>query len=279
MNAAEIAQKLRLRRNGREFRGDCPACGYKNSFAVADGKSGPVFFCASCRDSAGLAAVVLGDRAPTAPCGPAAPDRSDRIEAARRLCESARPIAGTLAARYLAARGLTLPPDPAPALRYLSEARHPSGARLPALIASVRNVAGSVVAIHRTYLSEPGRKAAIDPQRATFGQVAGGAVRLWPVVPELAIAEGIETALAAAALLRLPAWSALSAGNLGDTLALPPEVRAVLIAADNDKPGLAAARAAAVRWKKEGRAVRIATPDRAGADFADLLAERAKVPA
>ncbi len=40
--------------------------------------------------------------------------------------------------------------------------------------------------------------------------------------------------------------------------------------ADGDDPGEAAAREAALRWKREGRSVRIARPPR-GSDFNDLL--------
>ena len=65
----------------------------------------------------------------------------------------------------------------------------------------------------------------------------------------------------------------LSAGNLAKGLALPKEVRAVVIAADPDPPGEVAAQHAARRWRAEGRTVRIARPDREGADFNDLLRE------
>jgi len=74
------------------------------------------------------------------------------------------------------------------------------------------------------------------------------------------IGEGIETAASAGLLLGLPAWAAMSAGNLAKGLLLPPEVRAVVVAADPDRPGRAAADAAAIRWQAEGRRVRTATP-------------------
>ncbi len=51
------------------------------------------------------------------------------------------------------------------------------------------------VAIHRTYLKEPGRKADINPVKAMLGPVAGGAVRLSAGSGPLVVAEGIETAL------------------------------------------------------------------------------------
>lgn len=89
------------------------------------------------------------------------------------------------------------------------------------------------------------------------------------------VAEWIETATATSALLRAPAWAALSVGTLADSLALPPDMTEVIVVADYDAPGHEAVRKAAARWKAEGRTVRIATPDRAGADFNDVLRARA----
>lgn len=276
MNAAEIARRFNMKPNGREFRGACPACGYANSFAVTEGKAGPVWWCASCQDKAALTEVILGTRAAAAPGERRSPSPDpDKLAAPRRVFANSGPVVpGTLASAYLAARlpGVPLPPDLWPVLRFLPDASHPSRARLPAMVAAVRDVAGNLSAVHRTYLAAPGVKAAIDPPRATLGSVAGGAVRLWPMAAELVVGEGIETSLAAAHMLRLPAWAAVSAGNLADALALPAEVRAVVIAADHDPPGIKAARAAAARWRQEGRRVRIATPDRPGADFADMVA-------
>ncbi len=142
------------------------------------------------------------------------------------------------------------------------------------MIALVLGPHGEPLGVHRTYLDNNGRKAAIEPQKASVGPVWGGAIRLDPEAAELVIGEGIETSASAGLLLNLPAWAAISAGNLARGLVLPPDVRAVVIAADNDAPGIAAAEQAAERWKAEGRRVRIVKPDRPGADFADLLAER-----
>ena len=50
-------------------------------------------------------------------------------------------------------------------------------------------------------------------------------------------------------------------------------MRDVIVLADGDDAGEAAARDAALRWKREGRRVRIARPPR-GADFNDLLVSR-----
>jgi hypothetical protein len=83
------------------------------------------------------------------------------------------------------------------------------------------------------------------------------------------IGEGIETCLSAMQATGYPAWAALSTSGL-HSLNLPRGVRDVIVLADGDEPGEAAARDCALRWKREGRRVRIARPP-AGMDFNDLL--------
>jgi hypothetical protein len=144
-------------------------------------------------------------------------------------------------------------------------------------VALVVDVTGKPVAVHRTYLGAGGVKAAMEPPKASKGPVWGGAIRLDPEAPEIAVGEGIESSASAGRLLDLPAWAALSAGNMARGLILPPRVRAVVIAADADEAGQKAAEAAAARWRSEGRRVRIARPDKPGRDFNDILAERVEV--
>ena len=83
------------------------------------------------------------------------------------------------------------------------------------------------------------------------------------------VGEGIETCLAAMQATEHAAWAALSASGLR-TLDLPRDVRDVIVLADGDEPGEAAAQDCARRWKREGRWVRIARPPQ-GMDFNDLL--------
>ena len=185
-----------------------------------------------------------------------------------------------LAGKYLAGRALShLIGNPM--LRYRSDVPHPAGGRYPAMVAVVKNAAGRAIACHRTYLAIDGTKARLEPSKASKGPVWGGAIRLAPVAPEIVIGEGIETAASAGVLLGLPAWAAISAGNLGKGLILPPEVRSVTIAADDDginehghNPGIEAAETAAARWQAEGRKVRIIKPHEPGKDFNDILQAR-----
>jgi putative DNA primase/helicase len=140
------------------------------------------------------------------------------------------------------------------------------------LIALVSAPDGTPLAVHRTFITRDGRKATVEPVKASLGPVWGGAIRLNDHDPRqpLAIGEGIESAGAAGVLLGLPAWAALSAGNMAKGLVLPQEARRVVIAADPDEAGRQAARDAWTRWTAEGREVRVAVPNGAG-DFNDLL--------
>ena len=87
------------------------------------------------------------------------------------------------------------------------------------------------------------------------------------------VGEGIETCLAAMQATGYPAWAALSTSGVA-ALELPDYVREVIVLADGDAAGEAAAHKAAVRWKRERRRVRIAHPGK-GMDFNDMLMGRA----
>ena len=57
------------------------------------------------------------------------------------------------------------------------------------------------------------------------------------------------------------------------SLDLPNDIRDVIVLADGDDAGEAAARDCARRWNRQGRRVRIAHPTR-GMDFNDMLMSR-----
>jgi hypothetical protein len=140
----------------------------------------------------------------------------------------------------------------------------------PALIAGIQDVRVEFAGVQVTGLAADGRdKAPVEVARKTFGPARGGAVRLAPAGEVLVLAEGIETALSVQQATDLPTWAVLGTSNLV-SVALPPGVREVIICADNDEPGVKAARSAAMRFYSEGRNVRIAYPS-AGKDFNDLL--------
>jgi putative DNA primase/helicase len=230
---------------------------------------------------------LLGRRAGSASRIVSAPrhrDDASRIARAMRVWQDSRDGAGTLVPRYLASRGIVLDRWPA-SLRFHPRCPRPKDHAgnllppLPAMVALIEQIEHGPVAVHCTYLRQDGGdKADIENPKAMFGLAAGGAVRfdLPRSGAELAIAEGIETALSVAASCSVPVWAALSAAGIKN-LVLPPEATHVVIAADHDASGTGERRAhdAATRWLAEGRRVRIAMPPEPGTDFNDILRGRA----
>ena len=201
------------------------------------------------------------------------PNQAERSAVALSIWQSTIPADGTPVDAYLASRGLTcsLPPS----LRFHSGLKHPSGGIWPCMVALVtRGDDDMPLAIHRTFLAREGQgKAPVEPAKMMLGPCRGGAVRLGDPGEVLMIGEGIETCLAAMQTTGHPAWAALSTSGLR-ALDLPSCVRDVIVLADGDDPGEAAARDCALRWMREGRRVRIARPPR-GLDFNDMLLGRA----
>jgi hypothetical protein len=197
-------------------------------------------------------------------------DQCRRIAHAREIWKAAEPAAGTLAETYLRARGITIPVPPT--IRFNGALRHgPTSLLLPAMVAAVQGSDRRVVGIHRTYLRADGiGKAGIATPKMSLGAIAGGAVRLGPAGPKIAVAEGIETSLSIAqSCPGLSVWASLSTSGMR-ALVLPDQACEVVLCPDGDASGEEAALAAAKRFVGEGRVVRIARPDR-GADFNDMI--------
>jgi hypothetical protein len=204
------------------------------------------------------------------------PERDASLDIAF-IRDNAAPIQGTVAQRYLEGRGLIIPPD-ADLLFHPDLTHYETRTGFPAMIGLIRNMAGEVVALHRTYLAEqPDKvtKAAIAKPRMMIGKTAGGTVRLGAITAQglLGLCEGIETGLAVMrACPTLPVWAALSTSGM-EQAQLPPEARRIVILADHDPSGagLRAAEATAAKLQLEGREVRIAMPTTPGTDFNDML--------
>lgn len=233
---------------------------------------------------------------PPAPASDA--EAEARRGAARRMWLSGQPVLpGSPVAGYLAGRGIDLAELPRlpGALRFHPELMNRESERAwPAMLAAIVGPDGRHAATHRTWLTpaDGGRwtKAPLRSAKMVLGSFAGGHIPLArgasgaplaqaPAGEAVAIAEGIETGLSVAvALPELRVLSAVSLGNLA-RVALPPAVREVILAADNDvgNPGAERALQRAVdTFVAQGRIVRIARSD-VGKDFNDALtaAERA----
>jgi hypothetical protein len=200
-------------------------------------------------------------------------DEARRTPPFARLWEASAPLGLTSGATWLEAIGLGYLIG-CRDLRFSADCPHPTGVRLPALIAAVRTLDGTLTGVYRVYLASDGTKpAGVDPQRAALGSVMGGAIRLAPIesvltAGELVVGVDIEEAASLAALLRRPAWAAGTPANLAAGIVLLPEVRRAAIIAT---PGDRAARSAWFRFKREGRQVQIATPPPTAASYSEIL--------
>ena len=176
------------------------------------------------------------------------------------LWEGAKP-AHPILTRYLRARGLGL--EPPPTLRVI----YPRGE--PVMVARVEGE-GGLLGLHLTFL-EPDGRGRKEKKLARGSKPKGGAIRLFPLEAgqPLALAEGIETALAVRETTGWPVWATIAAPFMKEVIV--PEVEEVLIAADHDRAGLEAARALARRLIREGRRVRMALPPVEGEDWLDAL--------
>jgi putative DNA primase/helicase len=252
------AKKLRIWRHhgGDVFGYKCARCGIKGG-AGAKGRA----------PSAG--------RFTSAGKPQSATDPAANTPFALALWRRTRPAPGTLVEIYLQARGITMPIPSR--LRFHPHLKHPNGTHWPGAVALVTDATDRAVAVHRTWIAPGGHgKAPIEPVRMSLGPTRGGAVRLVPATTEVVISEGLETGLSIMLATGRPTWAALSAAGIR-ALVLPPTIKSVIIAADNDDAGEGrdAAQEAAQRWLQEGRRVRLALPP-AGQDYNDVLVEGAR---
>jgi putative DNA primase/helicase len=144
--------------------------------------------------------------------------------------------------------------------------------KFPALLAPVVDIHGERVTVHITYLQDGKKIIGRAPRKllsGTHGRV-GCAVRLMPMDGSvLAVAEGIETALAASRLLKLPCWSCLNTSLLS-AFTPPPGVEELIVAVDNDAAGRLAAEKLVLRL---ATLVKVTVREPFLADFAaDLVA-------
>ena len=283
MNAESIARALGGRKAGVGWMARCPVHDdRKPSLSIRHGEDGKVLVrCHAGCEQAQVIAVLRSrgmwqgshphrfDRLSIRPTNRAPTIRDNDALAIWNDASSAQ---GTLVETYLGSRGLQLPLPST--LRFHTGLKHPSGGIWPAMVALVAHgVDGVPLALHRTFFSRDGlSKAPVEPQKMMLGPCRGGSVRLGQPDDLLLVAEGIETALSAMQATGHPAWAALSTSGMR-ALDLPRDVRDVIVLADGDEPGEAAARDCAWRWKREGRRARIARPPW-GMDFNDLLMSR-----
>lgn len=154
----------------------------------------------------------------------------------QKLWDERKSILGTQAAAYLMARAIPVVPGNSvdlgfvPSLPYWGYADAAADepkelGRYPAMLGAIRNVAGELIGLHRTYL-EPGKPSKLSPPgdqarnkaKKVTGRQRGGLIYLSAPAMGLAIGEGIETTQSWYALGRgspdVAIASGISLGNL-----------------------------------------------------------------
>jgi hypothetical protein len=195
---------------------------------------------------------------------------ADRLSKARWLWSKRRPLAGSIAERYLReARGYM---GPLPATLGFLAARGDHG---PAMIATfglasepepgrLAIAASAVRGVHITRLAPDGSgKAGTSTDKIMIGISAGSPIVLAPAndLLGLAVAEGIEDALSVHAATGLGAWAAGAASRL-PALAhtIPAYIESVTILVDDDDAGRRHAGELGVRLQDRGLDVHLVLP-------------------
>lgn len=285
--ALGIDRRFLSRKNG-----PCPMCGGKDRWRFTDLKGKGTWYCNQCLGGNGVALALKYTKLPfrevaerierllgEVAIDPIRTERSDRDNRAflNRLwmAPSGAPIrVDDPVDRWLRGRAVGMQSYPK-CLRACMRVRHsgPPVSWHHAMLAMVSDPSGKPATIHKTYLTPDGKKAAVDKVRMfCAGTVpAGGAVRLTPPAEVLGIAEGIETAFAAAVLFGIPTWAALNAGGL-EKFEPPPETKRLVIFGDNDVNGVGQRATYALAARMASRIdVEPRIPAQANSDWNDAL--------
>ena len=183
--------------------------------------------------------------------------------------------------RYLVHRGLGALKKRPLALRMATLPYFEDGieqGQYPVMLGAVTTPEREIVGLHRTYISEIGRKAPVPcPKKLsrTSGPLTGASIKLFePTIINgkltLGVAEGIETALACYLASGVPTWSCVSASGI-KSFQWPAGLQSLVIFGDNDASGVgqSAARDLAGRAAAAGLECRVLIPQIIGTDWLD----------
>ena len=228
---------------------DCPICGGKKKFRLNEHNGAAMYICVCgsggvfklLQESTGRDFKTLADEIDRVFGNDnreyEAPKVNDRLQNTINRFRQIDKIAGTDGETYLNSRGITQLPTGG--VKFSDKEHHTDeGRNYQALFAIASNEYSEAIQRHITYL-DGSKKADIERNKKMLSlqEYSGSiAVKLFPQRSTLGIAEGIETALSAHQLYKMPVWSALNA-TIMKKFKAPAGVDTLVIYADNDKNG------------------------------------------
>ena len=204
--------------------------------------------------------------------------KRDPTIALKKVARMSTPINFTgSVADYLRSRGINNYPDT------LKEAKlhtWEEGVKLgpfPAMLGLIQDANGAGVSYHITYTNNGEKLKGMTSRKIMppKGTITGAAIRLHDHEGHICLAEGIETALAASQVSKLPAFSVMNAHCMS-TFEPPEDIKAVDIYADNDASfvGQKSAYQLAERLAAKNIKVNILIPPIVGEDWLDYINNR-----
>jgi putative DNA primase/helicase len=268
--------------NGKHQACPIPGCGGKDRARFTDRNGEGKYICGQCGPGDGFELLkkfhgwtykqaadaidkIIGNLPEPKPRAepPRAVDYKDMLH----MWQGVRPIRDEgPAAKYLIGRGISMAAWPK-ALRFAWWQHKPTEQKLPCMVALFRTAQGEPGTLHRTYLAN------VKPRRMFLpgGLPKGGAIRLFDADLCMGIAEGIETALSAALLFRMPVWATTSELMLR-AWQPPPGAKRITIFGDYDRfVGQRAAYELAWRLSREDFHVTVEIPPTPDWDWNDVL--------
>jgi putative DNA primase/helicase len=286
MYAAELAQRLKAIRSGRQWKCRCVAHEDGSpSMIIFDGNDRVQVRClAGCEPIEIISELKrrgLWDQALhyTAPQPTPAKVSHETVmcDRARRLFDEAMLCRGTWAQSYFETREIWTVACGIDDIKFSHNCPREQERR-PAIVVAMRDIHdGQIVAVQRIYLKRDGERIVKDGKPMMMGSAGRAAMMLYPWSARgrvLHISEGLESGLSVMAMDHELVWAMGSCGAIERLPVLFDRVRRLTIWADNDPPGIKAAEACADRWYAAGLQVKIKIPDREGWDPADVWISR-----
>lgn len=270
----------------------CPICGGKDRARFTDMEGNGNYFCNQCGAGNGIQLLmklhgwefkeaarevdkIIGNLPKKNPPGRKPMSASD-LEL-NQVWNTSKPIyPDSVPWKYFHRRGLQVTDLYKLVLRHTPLMRHPNGQRYNVLLAKFCDATGHPQQIMRSYLDEDGNKASAIPHRLWMKRplALGGAIRLGEAAITMGVAEGIESALSAAKLFKMPVWAVTSERMLQNWE--PPQIaRRIYVFGDNDANyvGQTAAYLLAkkITLENQERTVEVKIPEIEGFDWNDVL--------